>query len=320
MKSGTRKGVLKISIVLLFCLMLCMSLFGCVRPLKTKDEFFEEGYFSFVKVNKDSKAIEDSDVRSYFDKKQAIMLLDLTEEGKEQTVIDVPETVNGLPVISISPKYRTTLGHTYMFDDNYGRFSSDKLEKIYINGSVREFGISAWSPVKCKNLSRIIINNQLAPLEESFVITSPELIVAINQNCSDDILYGLIRFPHEVHEYTFIHTANIEYKYNYDTGTAQENYRIDLIKDKTETPYEFADPYREGYTFGGWYLEPECINEWYRSIDSLLDEESGDIEFYTERNIFDDMPTTELPKKEEYKNYINKTDKILRLYAKWIED
>ncbi len=90
MKSGTSKGVLKFSIVLLSCLMLSMSIFGCVGQRKTKDEFFEDGYFSFVKVNKDSRAINESDSRFYFDKQQAIMLLDLTEDRNEQSVIVVP--------------------------------------------------------------------------------------------------------------------------------------------------------------------------------------------------------------------------------------
>ena len=38
-------------------------------------------------------------------------------------------------------------------------------------------------------------------------------------------------------------------------------------------------PTREGYTFGGWYKEEECINAWNFETDTLpeaiLDEETG---------------------------------------------
>ena len=33
-----------------------------------------------------------------------------------------------------------------------------------------------------------------------------------------------------------------------------------------KTPY---DPKREGYTFAGWYKEPECINAWNFDTDVI---------------------------------------------------
>ena len=38
-----------------------------------------------------------------------------------------------------------------------------------------------------------------------------------------------------------------------------------------DTPYE---PQREGYTFGGWYKEPECINAWDFETDTLPEEKT----------------------------------------------
>lgn len=64
-------------------------------------------------------------------------------------------------------------------------------------------------------------------------------------------------------------TANTSYMFNYE-GEPNEGYffindfeRGGAIED---TPYE---PRREGYTFAGWYKEPECINAWDFSKDTL---------------------------------------------------
>lgn len=310
----------KLSIILLACLMLGISLFGCVGPLETDDEFFDDGYFSFVKVRKDSDAIRHTGESEYFDGDEAIMLLDLTVEGKKQTVIDVPEKVYGLPIISIAPYYWTEGGHIYEIGNNYGNFKSDNLEKIYFNNSLKH--VSGVTAMLTKYLNRIIINNQISSIKFGGSIeTADNLIVAIHQNCSDEQLYSTRYLFHIGIPHSNIYETNIEYKYNYDTRTAQENYRIDLVKDKTEIPYEFAEPNREGYNFGGWYLEPECINEWDRSIDCLIDEETEDINFYTERDL--DEKKKENNAKIEFgedKYYVQKPEKILRLYAKWIEN
>lgn len=67
----------------------------------------------------------------------------------------------------------------------------------------------------------------------------------------------------------FIQIANTSYMFNYE-GEPNEGYffindfeRGGLIED---TPYE---PRREGYTFAGWYKEPECVNAWDFTKDTL---------------------------------------------------
>ena len=65
-----------------------------------------------------------------------------------------------------------------------------------------------------------------------------------------------------------------------------------LYGEKIEnTPYE---PMREGYTFGGWYKEAECINVWNFEQDTLPET------LYNENN------------EEVYQE--------TKLYAKWIKN
>lgn len=60
---------------------------------------------------------------------------------------------------------------------------------------------------------------------------------------------------------TGINVANVSYNYNYEGAPNAGYYWLDdydgeIIKFIPPTPT------REGYEFGGWYKEPECINQW----------------------------------------------------------
>ena len=75
---------------------------------------------------------------------------------------------------------------------------------------------------------------------------------------------------------------NVSYLFNYE-GEPNAGYffaREFEAGEKVEsTPYE---PMRDGYTFGGWYKEAECINEWNFDEDKLPEteyDEEGNVEF-----------------------------------------
>ena len=64
--------------------------------------------------------------------------------------------------------------------------------------------------------------------------------------------------------------ANVTYYYNFERADNDGVFWIDnvdegaLIVDVPPT-----EPIRERWTFGGWYTEPECINEWNFSTDTV---------------------------------------------------
>lgn len=67
--------------------------------------------------------------------------------------------------------------------------------------------------------------------------------------------------------------ANAAYCYNYD-GAPTDGYSFpDDCGYGNKIEYIPEDPTREGYTFGGWYKEAECINEWDFDGDTLPEEE-----------------------------------------------
>lgn len=83
--------------------------------------------------------------------------------------------------------------------------------------------------------------------------------------------------------------ANTSYMFNYD-GAPNDGYffindfeRGGLIED---TPYA---PQRDGYTFGGWYKEAECINKWDFEQDRLPEatyDEEGYVTDFVETKLY----------------------------------
>ena len=79
-----------------------------------------------------------------------------------------------------------------------------------------------------------------------------------------------------------IQIANTSYLFNYDKAPNDGYFFINEFEygGKIEnTPYE---PIREGYTFGGWYKESACTNEWNFDEDKLPKaeyDEDGNLQF-----------------------------------------
>jgi len=79
---------------------------------------------------------------------------------------------------------------------------------------------------------------------------------------------------------SYIERANVVYDINY----SNEEYKYHSVDN-----YEYGSlieiippiPERDGYTFDGWYKEPECINKWNFETDTLpelkLDDEGNEI-------------------------------------------
>ena len=72
--------------------------------------------------------------------------------------------------------------------------------------------------------------------------------------------------------------ANVSYHLNYD----EDNYYyVDYYENGEKILYIPPIPQRDGYTFGGWFKEADCINQWDFDTDTLqLSEEIEEIKLY----------------------------------------
>ena len=109
---------------------------------------------------------------------------------------------------------------------------------------------------------KIIVNN----------VTARGAELLINQN--ELKLYSNYMFAYrssgETKTYNRHYTqlANVEFMYNYEDAPNEGYYWIDDVDDGEKVEIIPPDPKRDGYTFCGWYTEPECVNEW--SFDTVI--------------------------------------------------
>lgn len=158
-----------------------------------------------------------------------IYLTGLTEKGKEQEVLFIPSEYNGNKVIIKRNSLITTLVS----------FDSEKLKKIYISEVI----------TGCGNLN---------------VVNGYTEIIILSNNIESIPNRGHVFVTSEAFERKnskFIMPANVSYNWNYEEAPNSGYYWIDDYDDEL-IDYIPVDPIREGYEFGGWYKEPECINEW----------------------------------------------------------
>lgn len=74
--------------------------------------------------------------------------------------------------------------------------------------------------------------------------------------------------------------ANVSYHFNYD----EDNYYyVDYYENGEKILYIPPIPQRDGYTFGGWFKEDECINQWNFDTDTVqISEETQEIKLYAQ--------------------------------------
>ncbi|MDE7453494.1 MAG: InlB B-repeat-containing protein, partial [Clostridia bacterium] len=208
-----------------------LTLAGCFK-VKCSNDYLPEyvsGYFKYaVKTEKDGEK------KAY--------LTGLTESGQEQTALVYPEELDGIPVYSIG--YERSL----FVSRPVGYFGSDNLEKIFFPTSLKE------SPVNDT------INNLY---KKTFAVywdldSTEERIYGVKGAIFG---YNFLEADFWFKDYLPRFVANVSYLYNYDNSPNKDYYWVDSY-DESVITFIPPEPEREGYEFGGWYKESECINEW----------------------------------------------------------
>ena len=178
-----------------------------------------------------------------------IAIIGLTNIGKAQEYLVIPETIGEKKVTSI----RDTFFDVDKVRKQYGdpvnvNFASEKLKKIFIASSEIEVIEAA--------LSTGIVSAQKNPSFEAWFYISNE---------NKDINHGFYRT-------SFLSskkTANVSYYYNYENAPNDGYYWIDNYGYSKQIEYIPESPVRQGYTFGCWYKESGCFNVWDFETDTL---------------------------------------------------
>ena len=178
------------------------------------------------------------------DRVQKAFMVGFTELGLEQTELIFPEEIDGIMVWGVG------YSQWNFYEDRYGYFVSDKLEKLYFPFTYEQ---EDWS-----NLATIWLENaycvQWYP-ERAATMYIPSKGTIIGYQLYQE-KYANQNFLNDHHR-----VANVSYMYNYKGSPNDGWYWVDSY-DETVITYIPPQPQREGYTFAGWYKEPECNTPW----------------------------------------------------------
>lgn len=194
---------------------------------------YESGYYKYA-------------VRTLEDGTQKAYLIGLTDFGKEQTELVYPEEIDGIPVYGIGYDRKIFMGY-----ERIGYIGSENLNKVYFPAMPKENDNAQGGYLICNYSVRWEISertNMTLNGDRGEIWGYNYLIEANLQFLSYDKDFN--RF-----------ISNISYFYNYENSPNKGCYWVDSY-DESVVTFIPPDPEREGYSFGGWFKEQECINEW----------------------------------------------------------
>ena len=90
--------------------------------------------------------------------------------------------------------------------------------------------------------------------------------------------YGLFEDVLTEHFRGSLLKANVTYYLNYDENNY---YYIDYYENGEKILYIPPEPQRDGYSFGGWFKEADCVNQWNFDFDTLqITNEEQEVKLY----------------------------------------
>ena len=233
---------MKKKLILFLMIIFSFSLSSC-RDWKPYDlEECESGYFKYHIYD------EDGSDQTY------VYLVGLTELGKQQKELIIPEYIDGLKVNGLGYE-RPVGGKLPIFGgmlagDEVVYFDSEGYSgKIYLSTVCDGY----FSKYYFKNL-----NAEFITWDEYVPAYYKVQNVVLGYNYHNNYFFN--------EDGTTYKLANVSYMYNYQNSPNDGYYWVDSYDNELIT-FIPPNPEREGYIFEGWYKEEECINKWDFNID-----------------------------------------------------
>ena len=185
-----------------------------------------------------------------------------TEQGNEKKYLVIPKQIEGCEV--------TAFGVTLLLGMNDPEIHSDALERIYFEAPIK---LSKGPLEDCPNLEKIMY---------------PEVINLYRMR-KTETYYPRMRYDavyDENDSVQYANRANVSYYYNYEREDGEVYYWIDDYDYGSVIKFVPPAPEREGYEFGGWYAEPECVTAWDFESDTLPAEQTTTNENGEEETVY----------------------------------
>ena len=256
--------------ILLSMLILSITLSSCKTWVPYNLEECESGYFKYHIYD------EDGSNQTY------VYLVGLTELGKQQKELIIPEYIDGLKVDGLGYE-RPVGGKLPIFggmqagDETVYFDGENSFHKFYFQSNFFIVSHRKVCLINCKNIDFIFWGYQ-------FNIKDLQI---------KSYVWGYNKYDGYFNPDLYHMIANVSYMYNYENCPNDGYYWVDSYDNDLIT-FIPPNPEREGYIFDGWYKEEDCINKWDFSTDK-----TGEELIIEEKNQYNEYPG-------------------IYLYAKWI--
>ena len=150
--------------------------------------------------------------------------------------------------------------------------ASGRLKKLYLTDRIvfDEITLSEWTALE------YVIILPIADYNEEF----NEFLPSVGNDHNIYVFSDIYFERYEDNWWNSIFPANVTYYYNFERPDNGGVFWLDVVKQGEKiVDQPPSDPVRDRYTFGGWYTEPECINEWDFSNDVIPQSDEGFYEF-----------------------------------------
>ena len=285
------KRLLTTLLAVLFMLCMSVSLVGCKNEMKTSTDgtfiFFRLGDNQFYRGDKkDTYAIVDT-----CEELPEVLYIPAYHKGKEVSKIYYAHTEGfGLRGYGLSMEGVKTAYIPYTCNLDEGPY----LDEPYARASTTFIACSIYDIVTQVTFNYVWYLNESDTVYFTNVVYEEIRIAAETvPNSAYDIVETsdcvYVEFSSKI-----LKPANTAFMFNYENCPNGGYFFINNFEYGAtieNTPYE---PIRNGYTFGGWYKESECINAWDFEMDTLPQAQYDD----QEREIYQET----------------------KLYAKWIKE
>ena len=203
-------------------------------------------------------------------KNNEINIVGLTDEGKQQEYLVIPNEIDGKRVRAIGSGMQKVNSQLHdVYGESYSGFISESLKRLYVNADVY------WELTPYINAPDLACVSVI-PVGGIWGLRMNELTYPVG---SKEPLYVVPVYAIANSDEYIYNQPDLIYSYNFEGAENDGYYWIDNYNYGEKIEYIPAAPVRIGYIFGGWYKEAECINEWEFDSDTLpaekLDEENN---------------------------------------------
>lgn len=220
----------------------CFLLSGCSKEDKS---VHEDGFFRYIYV--ESRQSQNK-------KNKTIAIVGLTALGREQVTLDIPYEINDCPVSRIGYYHYQYAGN---LEEHIFR-CGESLKRIFIHSNIKFI-----QRFEGKGVELMICSSLSMPDRDAYVKAGSTYF------CKH--LYTELGYD-DPNDQSAAHLADVAFLNNYELDSKETIYRVDNLNsdNKIDLPPE---PVRDGYSFTGWYTEPECTNAWDFNVVPSTNEE-----------------------------------------------